>query len=125
MISVLHIATNILESIGAIIIIGAAAAAVVNLARSLYRRQLREIIERARLQFAQHLVLALEFLIAADILASIHIPTRDGLFLLGAIIAMRTVLSLSIAYELRHANSALMSVGYNLSAEEKRDGGAP
>lgn len=99
----LHIAIRSLEAIGAIIIVGAAGMALFDLARAGVRQMFRDGIEPVRLQFAQRLVLALEFLIAADILATLHAPTLEGAALLGAIIAVRTVLSLSIAYELRHS----------------------
>jgi uncharacterized membrane protein len=121
----LHIAIDILEWIGAFIIVSAAAAAVFTLTLSVYRRQFKNAIEPARLQLAQRLVLALEFLIAADILASIHTPTLEGLGLLGAIIAMRTVLSLSITYELRHSNPFRASAVSNSSPERNGDGDAP
>ena len=53
----------------------------------------------------QHLVLALEFMIAADILKTVLAPTLEDLGFLGGIILIRTVLSVSIAYEL-HRSSA-------------------
>lgn len=55
----------------------------------------------ARFNLAQRLVLAVEFLISADILKTILTPTLNDMALPGSIIAIRTVLSLSIAYELR------------------------
>ena len=54
-----------------------------------------------RLQLRQHLVLALEFTIAADILKTVLAPTLQDLAYLGGIILIRAVLSISIAYELR------------------------
>jgi uncharacterized membrane protein len=54
-----------------------------------------------RLRLAERLVLSLEFLIAADILKTVVTPTLEGMAVLGAVIVIRTVLSLSIAYELR------------------------
>ena len=53
-----------------------------------------------RLQLGQHLVLALGFLIAADILKTALAPTLEDLAFLGGIILIRTVLSISIVYEL-------------------------
>lgn len=63
-------------------------------------------IDAVRLEFGRRLVFALEFLIAADILTTLHTPTLESISLLGAIIIIRTVLSLSIAYELRQASVA-------------------
>jgi uncharacterized membrane protein len=99
----LHLAMLILEGIGGLIIACAAALSSFDLVRTWFNKGLREDIEPLRLQFGQRLVLALEFLIAADILATLHTPTLEGITLLGLVIVVRTVLSLSIAYELRHA----------------------
>lgn len=66
-------------------------------------------IATARLNLAQRFVLALEFLIAADILKTILTPTLQDMALLGSIIAIRTVLSLSIAYELRRDDQLRVS----------------
>lgn len=101
----LHIATEILQSIGAIIITGSSVAAVIDLTYAACKRQFNNRLEPVRLQLAQRLVLALEFLIGADILSSLHTPTLKDVALLVAIIGMRTVLSLSISYELRHPYS--------------------
>jgi len=100
-ITLLHFAIGILEVIGAVIIIGAAGLSVFELASAALRHRNLNGVESVRLRFAQRLVLALEFLIAADILTTLHTPTLEGLTLLGIIIAVRTVLSLSTAYELR------------------------
>lgn len=101
--TVLHIAVLILEIVGAVVIVSAAAVSVFDLGRAALGRSLREAVEWIRLEFAQRLVLALEFLIAADILATLRAPTLEGLAMLAAIIAVRTVLSLSIAFEIRLA----------------------
>jgi len=95
-----------IELIGACVIVIAAALALADLVHAGLKRRLRENIEPTRLELGQRLVLALEFLIAADILATLHAPTLDGVALLGAIIVVRTVLSLSISYELRHSGQA-------------------
>lgn len=99
----LHFAMLILEGIGGFIIVGAAGLSSFDLVRTWFTKGLRVDIEPLRLQFGQRLVLALEFLIAADILATLHTPTLEGIALLGSVIVVRTVLSLGIAYELRHA----------------------
>lgn len=94
-----------IEFIAALMIAAAVLAA-------LYRLVLRHLPARranatalgqldVRLQLGQHLVLALEFMIAADILKTVLAPTLQDLAYLGGIILIRTVLSISIAYELR------------------------
>ncbi|MDZ7667890.1 MAG: DUF1622 domain-containing protein [Gammaproteobacteria bacterium] len=77
--------------------------ALFDLGRTAFGREGEDGAELVRLAFAQRLVLALEFLIAADILATLHTPSLEGVGLLGAIIAIRTILVHSIAYEVRHA----------------------
>jgi len=101
----LNIAIVVIEAIGALMIVGAVLLSIAELALSVIRRNLTADTMAARLRLAQRLVLAIEFLIAADILKTIRTPTLEGMALLGAIIAVRTVLSLSIAYELRKASS--------------------
>jgi uncharacterized membrane protein len=99
----LRIAVLSLEIVGAVVIVSAAVVSVFDIGRAALGRSLREAVEWIRLAFAQRLVLALEFLIAADILSTLHTPTLEGLAMLAAIIAVRTVLSLSIAFEIRLA----------------------
>ena len=49
-----------------------------------------------------YLLLGLEFLVAADIIETLIAPTLEQLLNLGGIIAIRTVISLSINWELSH-----------------------
>jgi uncharacterized membrane protein len=51
-----------------------------------------------------YLLLGLEFLIAADIVHTVLTPTLPDLAILGAIAAIRTVISFSITWELRQAS---------------------
>src|ERR1041384_3081346 len=57
-----------------------------------------------------HLLLGLEFLIAADIIDTLMKPTPQDLLVLGAIIVIRTVISYSLNVELKsdlhHKSSA-------------------
>lgn len=94
-------------------------AAVIDLTYAACKRQFNNRLEPVRLQLAQRLVLALEFLIGADILSSLHTPTLKDVALLVAIIGMRTVLSLSISYELRHPYSPPDSTKSNLASQGK------
>ena len=101
--TLLNVAIRILEVLGAVVIVSAAAVSLIDLGRAALGRAMREAVEWVRLEFAQRLVLALEFLIAADILSTLHTPTLEGIALLAATIGLRTVLSLSIAWEIRLA----------------------
>lgn len=55
----------------------------------------------ARLDLGRHLALSLEFLVAKDVLDSIVEPTWDELGKLAAVVALRTVIQLSLSRELR------------------------
>ncbi len=57
--------------------------------------------ETLRQQLAFYLLLSLEFLIAADIIDTIVQPSLEELAMLGGIIAIRTVISLSLNWELK------------------------
>jgi len=54
-----------------------------------------------RHQLAYYLLLSLEFLIAADIIKTIVQPGLEELAILGSILAIRTVISLSLTWELK------------------------
>ena len=60
------------------------------------RRKLREVL-------GYYLLLGLEFLIAADIIGTLMKPEPRELIVLGAIVAIRTVISYSLNSELSHA----------------------
>jgi uncharacterized membrane protein len=59
------------------------------------RRTLRQVL-------GYYLLLGLEFLIAADIIETLIKPTAQDLITLGAIVAIRTVISYSLNSELKH-----------------------
>ena len=54
-----------------------------------------------RHQLAYYLLLSLEFLIAADILDTIVDPSLEELAVLGGILAIRTVISFSLNWEMK------------------------
>jgi uncharacterized membrane protein len=56
--------------------------------------------------FAAWLVLALEFLLAADVLRTAITPTWNEIGQLAAIAAIRTFLNYSLSHDLRHAETA-------------------
>jgi uncharacterized membrane protein len=64
-------------------------------------------IQRHRLRrgLGYYLLLGLEFLIAADIIDTLMKPDARDLIVLGAIVAIRTVISYSLQTELSHAAS--------------------
>jgi uncharacterized membrane protein len=67
------------------------------------RKQLRHVL-------GYYLLLGLEFLIAADIIDTLMKPSTQDLVILGAIVAIRTVISYSLNSELAHEASHKPSV---------------
>jgi uncharacterized membrane protein len=59
------------------------------------RRNLRQVL-------GYYLLLGLEFLIAADIIDTLMKPTTQEVIILGAIVAIRTIVSYSLNSELAH-----------------------
>lgn len=99
-----NLTARVIESVSALLIAGAVAMGLIELAAALLRRGLSERTTDVRLRLAERLVLSIEFLIAADILKTIVTPTLEGIGLVAGVILIRTVLSLSIAYELRRTD---------------------
>lgn len=77
----------------------------------------RSEFQRVRLTMAHYLVLALEFLLAADIVATAVSPTWDHLGKLAAIAGIRTVLNFFLVREMKSESATV--------ARETRDGREP
>ncbi len=67
--------------------------------KSIYRER-----ESVRHQFASYLLLALEFLIAADIIITVIHPTFEEIAILASIVAIRTVISYFLEKEIAKFN---------------------
>ncbi len=98
---------RVIELIAVIMIVGAALLATWHLVRRLVTGPDRSPATDVRLALGQNLVLALEFMIAADILKTVLTPTLEDLAFLGGIILIRTVLTVSIAYEVRRSSKGI------------------
>lgn len=68
--------------------------------KSIYRER-----ESLRHQFATYLLLALEFLIAADIIATVIHPTFEEIAILASIVIIRTVISYFLEKEIEKFNA--------------------
>jgi len=68
--------------------------------KSIYRER-----ESVRHQFASYLLLALEFLIAADIIATVIHPTFEEIAILASIVIIRTVISYFLEKEIEKFNA--------------------
>lgn len=93
------------EGIGAALIALGMAAALVRLATHLRGRHAGGTVG-VRLALAQHLALALEFLLAADLLATAIAPTWDRIGKLAAVAAIRTALNVFLMREMREEEAA-------------------
>ena len=60
------------------------------------------MLSRVRHDISYHLLIALEFLIAADIIRTVIKPSLDELSVLGAIVAIRVILSYFLHREIDH-----------------------
>ena len=96
---------------GVVIIVWGVALAVYRLLRlelsrfkhkSIYRER-----ETVRHQFASYLLLALEFLIAADIIATVIHPTFEEIAILASIVVIRTMISYFLEKEISKFNTTV------------------
>ena len=91
---------RIIEACGALVILHGAGRTMLFYVRDHILRHHGAHVSALRLLFGHYLTLGLEFELAADILLTIIEPTWERLGLLGAVIAMRTILSFFLEYEL-------------------------
>ena len=75
-----------------------------------------------RVHLGKHLALGLEFLVGKDIIESIVHPTWDDLGKLGAIIILRTVVTIFRSRELKEVEEELNIESKELALEKKRSG---
>jgi len=105
---------NVLDSISWIIGIIGIGVIVWGVIRTLVRAVVMELTrcrfkhtccerEGLRREFGSYLLLALEFLIAADIVGTISHPTLEEVAVLGSIVAIRTVISFFLNREMQIA----------------------
>lgn len=76
-----------------------------------------------RIELGQHLALGLEFLVGKDIVDTIIDPSWEDLGKLGAIIIIRTVLSIFLARELKEVEEE-MTMEEKIEKNQKRKSSA-
>jgi uncharacterized membrane protein len=74
--------------------------------------------EGLRREFGSYLLLALEFLIAADIVGTISHPTLEEVAVLGSIVAIRTVISFFLNREMQLAQEHEKAMIKDAAAEK-------
>lgn len=100
--TLLHWSINAIEITGiAVIVIGAATSLLTYTAGRL-RSQPADICYRSlRASLGRSILLGLEFLVAADIIATVSIdPTLESVMVLGVIVLIRTFLSFALEVEI-------------------------
>ena len=104
---VLHVAAIVVGAVGVLVILYGVARGTLMLVKT--EAAGSETIDRNRLRMdlGYYLLLGLEFLVAADIIETLLAPDVEHILLLGAIVVIRTVISVSLNWELKqHAAHA-------------------
>lgn len=89
--NILHILTFFFEVAGAVLIIYGGFTAIIRVILLEFKR-IKIPYNQIRMNLTSKIVFGLEFLIAADILATIVAPTQDELIMLAVVVVIRTVL---------------------------------
>ena len=90
-----------LEVAGVAVIVGATILATIVFIRAVRNRDAKTAYEQYRANLGRGILLGLEFLIGADIIATVTSPlTWESVGLLGAIVLIRTFLSFSLETEI-------------------------
>ncbi len=91
----------LLELAGVTAILIATLISTASFVRALRRTAVKTAYEQYRANLGRGILLGLEFLIGADIIATVTAPlTWESVGLLGAIVAIRTILSFSLETEI-------------------------
>ncbi len=111
----------LLEIIAILIIASAILIALQRLLKRLSRVRNHETWESIRLELALALALSLEFLLAADIVATAVSPSWDAIGKLGAVTAIRTFLNFFLQKEVQELESKTQQTEKTLDQEPKID----
>jgi len=90
--TVIHYLVPVVEACGALVIVLGVVRTMAYQLRRLFSFD-PECVATARLQLVESLVMGLEFQVAADVLKTAISPTWNDIFLLAALIGLRTVLN--------------------------------
>jgi uncharacterized membrane protein len=97
-----HWTARLIEVVGVAIIVAGAAASLFGYVRQTLRRMNKEDrVAAFRTDLGRSILLGLEFLVAADIIATVALkPTLESLAVLAGIVLIRTFLSFSLEVEI-------------------------
>lgn len=96
----IHYSTKVIEISGVVIVLGGAILASWKYLQE-YRQEPESAYDGFRRRLGRSILLGLEFLVAADIIATVAVkPTLENVSILGLVVLIRTFLSFSIEIEL-------------------------
>jgi uncharacterized membrane protein len=97
---IIYYSTKSIELAGVLVVIGGAVAATYHYFKN-FHNESPETYELFKKQLGRSILLGLEFLVAADIIATVAIkPSIESVTILGLIVIIRTFLSFSLNIEL-------------------------
>lgn len=97
---IIYYSTKSIELAGVLVVIGGALAATYHYFKN-FKHETSETYELFKKQLGRSILLGLEFLVAADIIATVAIkPSMESVTILGLIVLIRTFLSFSLNIEL-------------------------
>jgi uncharacterized membrane protein len=98
--TIIYYATKAIEVAGVLVIVGGAILASFAYIKN-YKHESQISYEAFRRQLGRSILLGLEFLVAADIIATVAIkPSLESVSILGLVVVIRTFLSFSLEIEL-------------------------
>jgi len=118
---IIELISTAISMIGIIVVLWGIFGAFSEFLRSKLQPQLKGPLCRdnsIRQELGSHLLLGLEFFIAADIIISVSSPSWEKVGLLAAIVGIRTVLSYFLTLEMRN-----YAAGPELKTQEPEDDG--
>lgn len=95
--------TGSLETIGIAIIAYSCLVAIIKLAKNKFNFNKKEI----KIGLARGLAFSLEFKLAAEIIHSVTVRTFDEIIVLGAIVALRVILTFVIEWEIKNDSAEI------------------
>lgn len=98
--------SSFVEILAAVVISVALLKFIIRYVRNMTRPHFEQENQNIRIQFGSSLTIALELLLAADILATAIAPTWDDIGKLAAIATLRTALNYFLERELKDSRSA-------------------
>ena len=108
---ILEVITVLIEVVAIIVLLLGVASAVIGFIKLLFTKkdaQLKHPILLVKIELGRYILLSLEFLIAADIIDSVLDPNWQGILMLAAIVAIRTLISFFLNHEISETDEKII-----------------